>query len=63
MIFLYEWDEDKLTSLILNISKDLLAQNACYSCLFHCTIERDMKNVCTFVHLKWDYSMGMVKIP
>ena len=52
MIFLYKWDEDKLTSLILNISIDLLAQNACYGCLFHCTIEQDMKNVCTFVHLK-----------
>ena len=58
MIFLYEWDEDKLTSLILNISKDLLAQNTCYSCLFFCTIEQDMKNVCTFVHLKWIIAWG-----
>ena len=42
----YEWDVDDVTSLILNNNRDLLAQDACYGCLFYCTRERDMKIVC-----------------
>ena len=43
---LSEWGEDELMSLILNISRYFLAQDACYGCLFQCTIERDMKSMC-----------------
>ena len=35
--FFYEWSEDELTmlkSFIFNISRDLLAHDACYGCLF-----------------------------
>ena len=47
LLSLYEWDEkDDWTSLILNISRDILAQDACYGCLFYCTTECEMKNVC-----------------
>ena len=46
IFFLYEWDEDELmTPLILNISRDLLARDACYGCLFYYTMERNMKTV------------------
>ena len=49
MIFLYEWDKNEFTLLILNISRDLLAYDACYSCLLNSTMERDIKTVCVYI--------------
>ena len=54
---LYKWDGNELTSLIVNISRDLLAR-ACYDCLFYCKIQRDVKTVGLFIlYVAW-----MVKI-
>ena len=44
-VSLHDWNKDDLTSLILNISRDFSAQDACYSCSFNCTIESDMRNM------------------
>ena len=42
-------------SLILNINRDLLAQDTCYGCSFYCMIEWDVK--IGFVYLIWGFSM------